>query len=116
MKIEQSDETSFKRALGILSEKDKKKIQDRIVAMLKEGETLVKFEEFKGQVGITNFEYEAFSVGVKIQRKPLDQKQELNTCSVTETKEVMKEYLIPEGFTVWLEITFKHKQRPTTMF
>jgi hypothetical protein len=53
-------------------------------------------------VSILKFEYEAFSVGVKV-RNP----KENNT---------IKEYVIPEGFTIWIEIAFNQVLTPVSMF
>jgi hypothetical protein len=93
------------------SEEEKKKIQERIVELIKEGEELVQWEEFNGSASIMKFDYEAFSVGVKLTSKPTDEEQEKGT-----EEEVLKEYTIPEGFVVWLELVYKLKQRPTVMF
>jgi len=95
------------------SDKEKKKIQDQIIKLIQEGESIVKFEQFDGYVSVTKFEYEAFTVGVKLQSKSTD---EGNDEGNNEDAQVMKEYTIPEGFVVWLEIGYKHKQRPTGMF
>jgi len=54
-------------------------------------------QEQAGVVEIIKFEYEAFSVGVKVGEK--------------------SQYLIPEGFTIWVEISMKAKdQVPLTLF
>lgn len=98
------------------TEEEKVKIQERIVEIIKEGEKLVKFTEFEGSASITEFVYDAFNVGVQIKKASKDPKQDIKTCSVKETKEVVKEYNIPEGFALWIEINFGHKQRPTNMF
>jgi hypothetical protein len=97
------------------TEEGKAKIQEEIVEKIKKGEKLVKFTELEGNVSITNFDYEAFSVGVRIQKGAKNSDQDIKTCPVREV-EVMKSYTIEEGFTVWVEINFKHKQRPTGMF
>jgi hypothetical protein len=92
------------------TEEDKKWIQDKITETIKEGEKLVKFTELEGSVSITNFDYDAFSVGVQI--------REGQNPNETEHKEkkVLKSYMIEEGFTVWVEMNFKNKMRPTNMF
>jgi len=92
------------------NEEDKKWIQDKITETIKEGEKLVKFTELEGSVSITNFDYEAFSVGMQI--------REGQNPNETEHKEkkVLKSYNIPEGFTIWVEMNFKNKMRPTVMF
>jgi hypothetical protein len=93
------------------SEEEKKKIQEQVVKLLQEGEELVKWEEFEGAVSITKFDYEAFSVGVKLTSKPTEEEQ-----IEGEQEEVVKEYTIPEGFVVWMEINYRLKARPTSMF
>lgn len=86
---------------------DKQEIQNQIVNKIKEGESLVRFSELEGIASITKFEYDAFEVGVKIKDANNEENQE---------RKVLKEYVIPEGFSVWVEINFKNKQRPTSMF
>ena len=95
------------------SEEDKVKIQKQITAKIKEGEKLVLFDQFEGSVAITNFEYEAFDVSVRIKEghKPGDEELE-----EPRERKILKEYTVGEGFTVWLEISYKHKMRPTNLF
>jgi len=59
-------------------------------------------QELEGQVSIVKFEYEAFSVGVKVR----DPKKDTT----------IREYVIPEGFTVWIEIVCNPANPPTSMF
>jgi len=82
-------------------------IQKQIVEKIQEGERLVKFSELDGIVSITKFEYDAFEVGVQIKDANNEEGEE---------RKILKDYVIPEGFTIWLEINFKNKQRPTSMF
>ena len=89
------------------STEDKLEIQKQIVEKIQEGERLVKFSELDGVVSITKFEYDAFEVGVQI--KDANNEEGFK-------RKILKEYVIPEGFTIWLEINFKNKQRPTSMF
>jgi len=84
------------------NEEEKVAIQREITDKIQEGEQLIRFEQFEGTVSVLKFEYEAFDVGVKI----VDKK----------SGESAKEYNIPEGFTVWIQLTNKVKQRPTTLF
>jgi len=84
------------------NEEEKVAIQREITDKIQEGEQLIRFEQFEGTVSVLKFEYEAFDVGVKI----VDKK----------SGESSKEYNIPEGFTVWIQLTNKVKQRPTTLF
>jgi len=89
------------------SEKEKNEIQKKIVEKVQEGEKLVKFTQYEGSASITNFDYEAFNIGVRIQKAAKEDK---------ENKEIVKEYNVQEGFTVWVEINYKHKIKPTNMF
>jgi len=82
------------------SDAEKKKIQRQIVDLLKEGENLIKYQELEGKLSVSKFEYEAFNVGVKL----------------NSSVENMKEYTIPEGFVIWLELVCKLKRRPVAMF
>lgn len=91
--------------------KDKKKIQQEIVAKIKEGEKLIKFEELEGAAEIIKFDYEAFNVGVELSSKPTEEEIDKGKKS-----EVFRKYNIPESFTVWIQIVIRHKQRPTVMF
>ena len=97
----------FNQKENASTEQDKKDIQDKIVAKIKEGENLIKFIEVEGSVNITKFEYDAFEVGVQIKDANNEEGEE---------RKILKDYVIPEGFTIWLEINFKNKQRPTSMF
>ena len=85
---------------------EKKKVQEQIVKKIDEGVALVKFTELEGAVDVTKFEYEAFDVKVSLLKK-----------NKNEDKEVINEYNIPEGFTIWLEISQRPKmKRPVAMF
>lgn len=97
--IQQKDETNDKNK--------KKEFQDKITKAIEEGESLVNFTQFEGKCAIIKFEYEAFNVGVRMQDGS-DVKEE--------EKKVRKEYVIPEGFTIWIQLVSKLKQRPTAMF
>jgi hypothetical protein len=67
-------------------------------------------EELVGEVAINKFEYEAFPVGVNITNPVVEVHEE--DGSITESGgDVQTSYVIPEGFTVWLEIAFKAKQQ-----
>ena len=96
------------------NDSEKTKLQAEIVAKIKEGEQLVKFTQLEGNVSITNFDYEAFSVGVQI--KEGQNPNEDGEVEENAERKILKSYNIPEGFTLWVEISFKHKQRPTVMF
>jgi len=106
-KIDEELKELFNQKENASTEQDKKDIQDKIVAKIKEGENLIKFIEVEGSVNITKFEYDAFEVGVQIKDANNEEGEE---------RKILKDYVIPEGFTIWLEINFKNKQRPTSMF
>jgi hypothetical protein len=86
-------------------EEEKKAIQEKIIAVIKEGEDLVQYEKLEGFIDFLQFEYESFSMGVEV-KKGLQ----------GEEKETIKKYEIPEGFTCCFEIIYHVKQRPTVMF
>lgn len=59
-------------------------------------------QEQVGLVDIIKFEYEAFSVGVRV---------------TNQTGGISSEHLIPEGFTIWVEISMKAKDEvPMSLF
>ena len=68
-------------------------------------------EDFNGLVSVLKFEYEAFSVGVKIREGSLNEDD-----GADREKAVVKEYVIPEGFVVWIELALKSGGRPSAMF
>ena len=77
---------------------------------ISKGTLLVK--RLEGAVTIRQFDYEAFSVDVRIVQKKEVENQ--NGELVTEEVGEAKTYEIPEGFAVWLEIAYKDTiQRPT---
>lgn len=84
---------------------DKDAIQKQIMALIEEGKKIVKFEELKGNVDITEFVYDAFSVGVQI--KAPDLRGE---------KAIVKDYVIPESFVLRIELNYKQNELPTSMF
>jgi len=82
---------------------------------IKNGKPII--QDMEGTVIINKFEYEAFSVPVKIMQGELNQK-DIEEISSTETKEkkIIKTYIIPESFTCWIEIAYKPIQKPTNLF
>lgn len=93
------------------TELEKSQVQDQIIKKIDEGVALVKFTELDGAVDITKFEYEAFNVDVAIK------KTNRNEDGEEKSSELVKGYTIPEGFTVWMEISQRPKlKRPTAMF
>ena len=98
-------------------EDDKNKIQKKIVEKIKEGESLIKYQNMDGAVDITQFEYEAFSVGVKVLEPVVESPREHEEREERdEERQTLKEYVIPEGFTIGLELSYHLNQRPTSMF
>jgi len=99
------------------NDEQKDEIQKRIVEKIKEGESLIKYQAMEGGVDITKFEYEAFNVGVKVLEPVLEDPQGENRESRERDEEnIIKAYMIPEGFTIGLELSYHLKQRPTSMF
>lgn len=62
-------------------------------------------EPMEGEVSIINFEYEAFPVNVEI-KSP----EQNENGDKTQDKAISKQYTIPEGFTVWIEIAYATKR------
>jgi uncharacterized membrane-anchored protein YhcB (DUF1043 family) len=98
------------------NEEEKKKIQKKIVEKVKEGESLVKFDEMEGTVSILRFEYESFDVSVSINQGMSNVNEETGEIEESKNKKTIKSYNIPESLTVWLQISNKIKQKPTVMF
>jgi len=95
------------------SQKEKDILQKQINSVVKEGESLINYESLGGSVSIINFDYEAFSVGVKLlEGQNPDDKEVKEKIE----KEVYKQYVIPEGFAVWVQISVKQTQRQTALF
>lgn len=70
--------------------------------------------EISGGVNIIKFEYEAFSMDVKVQSPTYKIQREGGEVDTIESE--TKEYNIPEGFTIWVEIAFASKARSTSIF
>lgn len=66
-------------------------------------------QNLTGAVAVTNFEYEDFSVGVKINQPTKNEEDK-------EKYITLKEYTIPEGFTIWLEIAFRNDTEAQNIF
>ena len=72
-------------------------------------------EELHGEVDIVKFEYEAFNVGVKVLSPIVGESDNEEIDAVTGKS--VKQYIIPEGFTLWIEIAFKtQRQKMNSMF
>ena len=67
-------------------------------------------DELDGGVDILKFEYESFPVGVKVMTPPVEVVKEDGTTETVQA-EVAKEYVIPEGFTLWIEISYRSKMQ-----
>ena len=67
-------------------------------------------QEVDGEVDIIKFEYEAFPVSVQVTAPKTETTNEDGSV-IHGGGEAVTEYVIPEGFTVWLEIAFKAKQK-----
>lgn len=81
------------------------------VACIKDGKIVEN--KLNGAVEITYFNYEPFDVGVEVKKiTPIEQEN----GEIKETRELVKEYKIPEGFAITLEIAFKTSFRPNSLF
>lgn len=98
-----------------LSEMKKKtdllaKLAERM-AYYYEGSAIVKGEmliqEMQGLIDVLSFVFDTFSMGVR-----LTESQGFNE----EGKQVTKEYVIPEGFIVCIELSYKPKKKPVSLF
>lgn len=73
-------------------------------------------DALSGEVDVNKFEYEAFPVGVQV-RSPIVERKGVDGNLTKEGGKIINEYVIPEGFTLWLEIAFKAKnQQMGSMF
>jgi len=70
-------------------------------------------QEQMGLVEVVAFEYEAFSIGVRIRNSEVSMGAEADSQS---EKKIVKEYIIPEGFNCCIELSCKANVRPTVMF
>ena len=81
---------------------------------VKDGVPIIQEQE--GFVKILRFEYEAFSVGVKVVEGLDIVDKQTNEIVKQGDKEIVKEYVIPEGFTLWIQLVHKPKARPISLF
>jgi len=78
---------------------------------ISKGNILLK--QLEGGVTITEFDYEAFSVDVSTKRyTPVVENGEV----IFEKIDEEKNYTIPEGFAIWLEISFRDTIQRQTLF
>lgn len=77
------------------------------------GELLL--QEVEGEVDIIKFEYEDFPVAVTVNSadkiEAIDDNGNMIVADPSLENTPTKEYIIPEGFTIWLEIAFKSKNQ-----
>ena len=76
------------------------------------GKPLIK--NLSGAVDIANFEYENFSMGVRINAPSFKIAKEDGNQQLINGQE--KAYIIPEGFSVWIEIAFQDTYSQKSMF
>jgi len=80
---------------------------------VKDGTLLMQAME--GHVDILKFEYESFPVSVKVKSPKLavrNEQGEINEIAPSSEKE----YVIPEGFALWIELAYKPKIVSTSIF
>tara|TARA_R110000824_G_scaffold8450_4_gene38503 strand:+ start:5264 stop:5998 length:735 start_codon:yes stop_codon:yes gene_type:complete len=65
-------------------------------------------EELEGGVEVIQFEYEAFTVAVSVSKPAVHAQDEDGNIAKVEEK-AQTSYTIPEGFTIWVEISHKPK-------
>lgn len=70
---------------------------------------ILLLQELEGEVDVIKFEYESFPVEVKV-ASPIIETENEDGILNKEGGDIVTHYVIPEGFTVWLEIAFKTKQ------
>jgi len=70
--------------------------------------------QISGAVNITKFEYEAFSMDVQVKSPTFKIQQGDGGIKTIESSS--RNYNIPEGFTVWVEIAFKPKMASNGLF
>jgi hypothetical protein len=104
--------------LMLLDTERLKKLFERLVYYyemkgISRGQPLI--QALDGSVTILKFEYEAFSVGVKILTSGVADSKPISELPESE-KTVAKQYTIEEGFVVWIELAFKTKDRPLSLF
>lgn len=86
---------------------------------VKDGVPLI--QDLDGSADIIKFEYEAFNVGVKVKKFDPNTQEEAEEIveeakeQMEEEGEIVSEYVVPEGFTLWIEIACKDKL-PLSMF
>jgi len=96
-------------------EDKQEEIQEKILKKVEEGIKLLNYEELEGGARIIQFDYEAFNVGVTIS-KGVDIEIAGEDEVKVGKKKILKEYVILEGFTCWVELSYKLKQRQASIF
>lgn len=70
-------------------------------------------QSFNGGVDIIEFQYESFSIGVNVLEGRMSLQDDINApCK----KETIKNYIVPEGFSILLEISFMDSSRSLSIF
>jgi bifunctional DNA-binding transcriptional regulator/antitoxin component of YhaV-PrlF toxin-antitoxin module len=106
--------TEFERVKQGGDEQAIAEFETRIVAKIDEGKELVKYEDLGGRIVISKLDYEAFSVGVTLKSSSVDAE---GNIIPEDQREILKEYVMPEGFMLWFEILFSDdEERPLGLF
>ena len=69
-------------------------------------------QKMKGIVRVESFDYDSFSIGVRIREGKVDPE----TNEEVSERKVVKEYIIPEGFNCRIELSCKADSRPSVLF
>lgn len=96
-------------------EDKQEEIQEKIRKKIEDGIKLLNYEELEGGAKIIQFDYEAFNVGVTINKGVDIEIAGEDEVKIGE-KKILKEYVILEGFTCWVELSYKLKQRQVSIF
>ncbi len=77
------------------------------------GEFLI--DKLAGGVGVLKFEYDSFSVPVTIKIKKVIERPD-GSAEEDPNETSVREYVIPDGFSVWIEIAFSSVKKRAAMF
>lgn len=104
---------SMRKSKELLDSLYKRMIFYYEVRCVKDGKAVVM--EMEGGVEVLKFEYEAFNVGVEILKG--EDKQSVDGALIEKgEKQTLNKYVIPEGFTFWIELVYRHKNKPISLF
>jgi len=110
------DKVSFKIHDNIKSSKNLAGLYEAMIFYyemigLNQGQPLLK--DLKGNVEVTEFMYESFNVAVTVLEGVMTMEQDVEEeCE----KDTIKQYIIPEGFSLLLEIAFIDQSRSIGLF